>query len=650
MKPNTHSTLSTINEYLKRPYIQRILVLLLAYILLPNYLSSTIYLCEDSANVGIGGCLDHSWQLSIDLAIQKGFIFGEDYIFTYGALGFFSTRSNFSFEPRYFIIFDLFILVNLLYILLYTIRRYTNLGALSLCFLITYTVASGSMYNDQIVFILLLITIFWLNHAIKHSYVWSLIIPVIISTLLFYIKFNASFIGIIIFYGYLGYFFVTDKQNTPQKIIFGLLLPLLIFVLSYPLQTDLIAYARGGFSLVDGYNDAMSLKLGEYQQHFLWAIFMSVLFFILFIRREFKTNIMLFLSGLIFTFVLYKQSFVRSDLHITAFFAIFPGLCGLSLVLLKRVTTSHVLTVTFICVICLTVGLKLGMYPSIKDRLNYITDIISPPPIAERIANNYKNFPLSEEVRSLIGQKTVDIIPWNIDFLYFNGLNYNPRPVVQSYSVYTEHLINVNGKKYNSETAPDFVIFSNQSIDNRYGFFDDEGVKLVLLKDYSCIKFFNEDEKYKFLLFQRTPNSRTINFTESLEKSVKFGEEYNLEDTNKSYFIKFDIDYSLFGKVLRMAYKPPQLLMTFNVEDGSTRTYRVIVPILNSGVIMNPLIEEEKDSYNFFQGLPIPITKKIKSFSIKIDSADGTKQRITSSAYSKEIKFSISEISIIKNN
>ena len=637
------------NKYVRMPVVQIGLVLLLVYILLPNYLSSSVYLCE-APKISVGSCLDESWHLSINLANQKGFVFGKDYIFTYGALGVLSTRNALGFDPRYLILFDLFVLANLAYILFYTIRKYANLQTVFLCFLIAYTISSGSMYIDQIVFILLLILIFWLNYAVKHLQIWGLIIPVIVTCLLFYIKVNTGFIGLAVFYGYLIYFFVTDRQRYLPKILFGLSIPLLIFLLSFPLNTDLIGYIRGGLNLIDGYNDAMGLKLGDYQKYFARAIIVSALFFAFFLRKNLKANLMLLLAGLLVSFVLYKQGFVRADLHITAFFAIFPGICGVLLIFFEKKTPAQVAAAVFICIVCVSVGLRLNMYPSLKDRMNYLTDIVSPPDLNERLANSFNRFPLPDEARNVIGEGSVDIIPWNIDYIYFNQLNYNPRPIIQSYSAYTPYLMNINRQKYEGDSAPDFVIFSNQSIDNRYGFFDDQEAKLALIRDYSCLGFYEPEKDNKFLLFQRNPNNTIINFSPPVEKSIKFSEEYNLEDTGKSYFIKFDINPTLFGKAVRTFYKTPQLLINFTLEDGSTRLHRAILPILNNGVLINPVIEEEKDFFNFVNRIPVSNTKRMKSFRIELDTPEGIKRSIFGAAYDENIKFSVSEISLTKNN
>lgn len=634
-----------INKFLKNPYIQSILFLLFSYLLLPVSLTSNSYICEvDNVN----NCLDPSWVLSLNWAIQKHLTFGRDYIFTYGPLGFLSTRNDLGISRFYFVLFDLFIYVNLVSIVLYVFRKFYNLQNIILCFLAILAIADYAMYSNNVVYVLLLISFFWLNYFLKHSKIWSLVIPSIITVLLFYIKINISFVGLAIFYGYFIYFVRLKKENFLQIILFGLAVPISIFLLSFPLMTDIYGYARASLSLVDGYNDAMNIKPGDYVMHTIVAILMISIFSVTFLLKNFKQNFILFSSYIIISYIIFKQAFVRSDLHITIFFTIFPAFTALLTIFGEKVSFIQKGAAISICSICFAIGLSLGIYPSFTSHVNYLENIFSVPDNQQ-----YKAIldrpTLSSEIREIIGDKSVDIMPWNINYLYFNQLNYNPRPVVQSYSAYTAYLADLNNQKYQSDSAPEFVILSNFSIDNRYAFFDDQPAKLTLLKNYFCQGLFGLPGN-RFLLFRRSPNNAVINISSPIESFVKFDEEYFLKDTSKSYFIKIDIDYSLFGKAVRTLYKPVPLNMIFTLENGTIHERRIIIPILRNGVLINPFIEDEEDFFNLAKGISNTSVKRIKSFKIKSPNADSRIERNISNTYVKEIKLSVSEFSISRNN
>ena len=629
-------------------YFKSFLLILFLYILLPVFLPSASYLCETD-KININSCLDASWVMGLHWAIQKNLIFGKDYVFTYGPLGFLATRTALGFSYRYLLLSDLFVIGNFAFILAYVFRRFYGLQTVLFCCLVVYSISGFVTYTDQIVFTFLLISVFWLNYSLEYSKPAGLIVPVIVTALLFYIKVNISFVGLIIFYFYLIYFIFSEKEKIIAKILYGLAVPLLIILLSFPLRTDLAGYIAGGFALVDGYNDAMNLKAAEYLKYTIVAGVLIGVFFATFFYKNFKINFVLFVVCGIFTYVLFKQSFVRSDLHVAIFFVFFPGLCALAVIFYKKLSVLQGYAAASICLACLIAGLSLESYPKFGDRLNYLNAVFFGNNIQERYENGFNRFDLPPEVKEIIGAKTVDIIPWNIDYLYFNRLNYDPRPVVQSYSAYTPYLINLNKQKYESDSAPDFVLFSSASLDDRYPFFDDQQIKLELLKNYACLGIYNS-QNAEFLLFEKNPGSASLDLSPPVEESIKFGENYLLKNPNKSYFVKININYSVFGKAVRFLYKPFPVLINFTLEDGTARSYRAIVPIMENGVLINPLIENERDFLNFVGGAAVAEGKKIRSFRIELDSPRSSIAAVASQTYRPDIKLSVSEVSIKRNN
>ncbi|MDZ7933962.1 MAG: hypothetical protein U5M51_03110 [Emticicia sp.] len=69
------------------------------------------------------------------------------------------------------------------------------------------------------------------------------------------------------------------------------------------------------------------------------------------------------------------------------------------------------------------------------------------------------NFIYPKEVLDIIGNKTVDLVPNETSEIYLNNLNYNPRPIIQSYQAYNAYLDKKNQEKYLSATALQFCHF-----------------------------------------------------------------------------------------------------------------------------------------------------------------------------------------------
>jgi hypothetical protein len=81
----------------------------------------------------------------------------------------------------------------------------------------------------------------------------------------------------------------------------------------------------------------------------------------------------------------------------------------------------------------------------------------------EKIRNKYK-------LPSLKG--TVDIYPFHQQLIFAYGLDYRPRPIFQSYAVYTEKLAEINVEHLRSK-APKNILFRIETIDDRYPSLED---------------------------------------------------------------------------------------------------------------------------------------------------------------------------------
>lgn len=97
-------------------FINLIIFLLSAFVILPIGFFGHV-------NAG----LDPSWQFSLHMAFENNLIFGKDYIFTYGPLGFLSTRLPFASTKPLLIISDIFLWSVFFYCIYQALRRTDNI-------------------------------------------------------------------------------------------------------------------------------------------------------------------------------------------------------------------------------------------------------------------------------------------------------------------------------------------------------------------------------------------------------------------------------------------------------------------------------------------------------------------------------------------
>lgn len=635
-----------IELFCRTPYFKGLLGVFLTYLLLPRVFVID-YLCDRSR---VGLCLDESWATSINLAIQNQFIFGKDYIFTYGPLGFLATRDDVGISHIYFVLFDIFILSNLCFIVTYVLRKHYQLYPVCILFLAVLSISNIDMYTANIGFVMLLLSLFWLSYAQKNLSNIGILVSLLITVILFFIKLNSSFIALLIFYLYLVYLAFFTKEKLIYKIQYFFAAPILIFLLSFPLNVDLKGYVISGLSFISSYNDSMN-TIDSFTIIYTAVAALCVLICCFVVYGSFSAkNLVSVIAFSILTFVIFKQAFVRGDVyHVTAFFSVFPFLCLILFLFQDKMSKSKSVLTLVIALLCLIVPFRIGLegislkrniFPSI-NRIDYLYSLANQNHFMEANVEWYR---LPSEIKDEIGRKTVDIIPWEVNVIYCNELNYRPRPVVQSYAVTDSYLISQNGEKYNSENGPDYVVFSNQTIDDRYAMFDDSAAKLALIQNYSFSKSFTLNEN-DYLLFKKKKNDMLYVSPVVEETAVRMGEDYQIKDTNKAYLMKIDVNYSIFGNALRFAYQPISLMIIFTLEDGTTYKFRALVSILKSGVVVNPFIQNEQDFLRFAEGKWQSNSKKISRFRIEPIS-QGYFKKVGSAIYQDKIKITTSEMLI----
>jgi hypothetical protein len=176
-----------------------------------------------------------------------------------------------------------------------------------------------------------------------------------------------------------------------------------------------------------------------------------------------------------------------------------------------------------------------------------------------RLPKSDKLLSQDNEFRKIIGNHSVDIIPTEISKIYFNGFHYNPRPVIQSYSAYDGYLDNLNYEKYMSANAPDYVLFSMSSIDNRFALFDETKTKLALISNYRIVGEVDEE----LILKRRDTPISLIKLKEEEKFTIKVGEDIPVKRSSDIQVSRVFIEYDLPGKFRRLVYQPPVMKVFF---------------------------------------------------------------------------------------
>lgn len=218
-------------------------------------------------------------------------------------------------------------------------------------------------------------------------------------------------------------------------------------------------------------------------------------------------------------------------------------------------------------------------------------------------------------IQRLVGKELADFISLAQGLLLLNGLNYLPRPVFQSYSAYTPHLLERNAAFYRSERAPRFVLCRFQAIDDHFLAMEDGPALLELFRRYRPVA----SEK-GILLLKRLADAGPPEASARpvlLHRLVAFDQEVQLDEFGAMpKLLSVQIDDSRLGGLRKTVFRPPPILLKLHSQDGGAYSYRLIPGMAGSEFLLDPLLRDHEDIEAFFAGSPLP---RVRSFSFHVD-------------------------------
>ena len=553
--------------------------------------------------------LDGSWVASINLAFNNNLIFGTDYIFTYGPLGFLHTRCSLGLNKCIFIIYDLFIIFNLLLIIRYVLKEYNSFKVIVVLFLLIF-LSKGTNYY-------LLIFLFQLFHATESKSIKPLIMASLISVLTFYIKVNFGIVLNILFLISLIYFSI-KKSFKFQPLLFLTFFHLLLLILSsIILNVDLYNYILSSLYIINSYNDIMFAPISNVFKEFQYSIIilgafalMLILFYKLFFQNS--NSLFRYILVAIGLFIIFKNSFVRADSsHIAEFYMQNFLLISLLWLFEKGKIQKYCMYLTALSFI-LSFALLTMYNPCFgKNELKsylpyyYFKELCTYNNTGYKKEDSVKRV-IPENILKKIKNSSVDINPTELSYAFINNLNYKPRPVPQSYLAYNEYLDKINAKKYSSAYSPEYILYSNWAV-TTYPFWEESITKRVMLTNYlidDTIQFkgFIEwNERFnKVILFKKNPHPLKLTNIKSKKQILVINNWYQVDTSSSLQYLFADVKYSLLGQIKRFLYQPPILTIKLKYDNDSIKEFRAPIPILKTGVLINKKVTNTDDAYTFY--------------------------------------------------
>jgi hypothetical protein len=170
----------------------------------------------------------------------------------------------------------------------------------------------------------------------------------------------------------------------------------------------------------------------------------------------------------------------------------------------------------------------------------------------------------------------------------------------------------MNEKHLLGNRAPDNVLFRVEPVDGRIPAIEDGASWPVLLRNYEPATI-NKD----FLVLHRAKNPGQNAELFLIEtKTFYLRERVYLPQITEPIFAEIEIRPTILGRLANALFKPAQLEISFELQNGSKKQYRIIAEMAKSGFLVSPLITSTDEFALLYGDRSYLSGSRVKSFSI----------------------------------
>lgn len=206
---------------------------------------------------------------------------------------------------------------------------------------------------------------------------------------------------------------------------------------------------------------------------------------------------------------------------------------------------------------------------------------------------------------SELRQGTFDAFPIDAALAYAYHLDWDPRPLFQSYQGNTPFLDQADAAHYLSRDGPHHVLFSLFDMDGRYGLFDEPATLRALVDCYRVV-----DSDGGFLLLQRRAASCTEPPLHRLNTVVApLGTYVPVPRTAGRVYADVQVRYNLLGRLADFVYRPSELHVQFHYGPGTTSPeFRYVAAVGVDGLLVSSYVSQITDFQHVMVDQPtVPI-------------------------------------------
>lgn len=541
------------------------------------------------------------------------FIEGQSFIFSYGPLFWLvgGVSEYYSAGSYYLsIAFALLFYASVLwaiFVLTYKSRGYLSLFLIVVCFFSFY-------YLKVFLFLWPLVFLFYRQFNSEKDFYFNVSLCLALGALaglLLYVRFFYGLIAVAVLGGYLAVQFLKGFR-LKEVIAFVLAFAvssLLIGMLIYGDIRLVVKYFTVNMQLSYGNGVDMTLDIENHRFAFICSFIVLGCFIIYGIRKH-----RLFLIPLAVTWLLlFKLGFGRADHYVTYF--VVP--CAFIMLLIsfeKGYLTKGLFFVSFFSLY------YLGTHPAYNNsqRLALAFTTFNIPSLSnpfklpfnndetyeERMVQAYSQYKLDKTFLGKIGTDSVDVYPYNNEYMYANQLNYKPRPLFQNYMTLTPVLDQANSDYLRGAGKPKKIIWNSGlgcgdadcdsfiGLDNKFILNEDPLTSMAIFENYKVSEFTHGRNSEPLLLLTSRDQTLAADFVTRKNERMQFGVWYPLPQAKNSIVKVFpDFKISLVGKIKNFLFRGDIVKVRYKLKSGLQKEYRLNIINSHSGVWASPLLD-----------------------------------------------------------
>jgi hypothetical protein len=553
--------------------------------------------------------LDPSWQLVLVHAHRADLQFGPEVAFTYGPLGFLTSRFSYDGIPPARSVWEVAGKLALAATFV-VFGRGLSPGRRALLIVALLFVTLQSFENVLTACVTLTIVLWLLPRGARP---WQLAGALAWLVLLSHVKFTflaQALAGVGL--AAVAMAMRGERRRAVAVVSAFTATYVIAWVLAGQAPLNLPTYLRHGWEISAGYGGAMSASTAPKSTWWTAGAIFTLVALALgtALRRPAERPVtwapVVYLA--VAWLLVWKHAFTRADGHVLGFFNITLLLSLAVRPLLEARRWSWLDACPALCLVGFGMFdlTPLAHFPrALADRwTSSSAEVLRPGLASAEKAERTRSVRATEarpELQAMIGRGTVDVIGHDQVQVLLNDLAYRPRPIFQSYSAYTSALLRHNLRFYQSDRAPEFVLARLQTIDGRLPAQDDSLVLAELRRRYD-VEACTSDVA---LLRRKSRQPASVDQPRELlpEVTVKMGEAVTLPAARDgALWLRAEFVPTFRGRWRSFAGQPVRLRIVLTTDADEELSFRVIPGIAAEGFIIQPLLGEQHDLNALLRG------------------------------------------------